>query len=341
MRYQFRFSDVGEGVREGRVLQWKRAPGDRVREGDILVTVETDKVVADIPSPREGALAERGAGEGGTVRVGEVLAVLEVEAGEPPAGGAAGYREEGGTLILPPSDEGVEEAGGRKIDLSPARKAIARNMEKSREIPAAVVYESVRVDGLVKAREAWNREREHGGNAPRLSYLPCFLKAAALALGEHGILNAWYDPLRFQVELHDRVHLGFAVDTPEGLVVPVVRNVQELSLAEIQEEVTRLTRAARSRALGIRDIRGGTFTLSVYGSIGGLHGIPVILPPQVAVLGVGRIHPEPAVVGGAVRPAHVLPLSLVIDHRVVDGAAAVRFLNLVMELLSSPSRLSP
>ncbi|MFW6181835.1 MAG: dihydrolipoamide acetyltransferase family protein [Spirochaetota bacterium] len=357
MHYQFRFPDVGEGVQEGRVLQWNRAPGDQVREGDILVTVETDKVVAEIPSPRDGVLAKQGAAEGRTIRVGDVLAVLEVEAGEPPAERDQG---EGGTLILPPSDEGVEEAApagyrsnsegvsaacspeaaGRRIDLSPARKAAALNLEKSREIPAAVVYESVLVDKLVRAREAWNRGFEPGGDAPRLSYLPFFLRAAALALGEHGILNAWYDPRRFQVELHDRVHLGFAVDTTEGLVVPVVRNVRELSLAEIQEEVTRLTRAARSRTLGIGDIRGATFTLSVYGSIGGLHGIPMIPPPQVAVLGVGRVHPEPAVVGGEVRPAQVLPLSLVIDHRVVDGAAAVRFLNLLMDLLSDPSRLT-
>ena len=130
--------------------------------------------------------------------------------------------------------------------------------------------------------------------------------------------------------------IGVAVDTEEGLVVPVVRNPAELSVARIHAEIVRLTEKARQRGLLLEEIRGGSFTISNFGSFSGVYGNPMILPPQVGILGIGRVHQEPVVKEGAVVPASVLPLSLVVDHRLIDGVYACKFLSRFMELVSRP-----
>jgi pyruvate dehydrogenase E2 component (dihydrolipoamide acetyltransferase) len=422
MTYEFPFPDIGEGIQEGKILQWRCGPGDTLREGDILAAVETDKVVAEIPSPRDGVLLRRGAEEGQIIQVGEMLATIEVD-GDGDSGEAAvetsheaetgegstvvGYLDAGGIGILPSSGEGVfdgsaddvslvetppsesrraiatpvarklasdsgidisalkgsgpagrimkqdvvdavektrgkagdEAREDRRFTLSTVRKTIARNLEASQRIPTATVHESVVVDELVRVRDALNGLPQSGTDVPRFSFLPFFFTLTARALREFEIFNATFDAERDEVTVHGSIHMGFAVDTGEGLVVPVIRDVNRLSLSEVQREVSRLIDSARSRTLTIEDIRGGTFTVSVYGSIGGLHGSPMILPPQVAILGIGRIHPAPAVIDGAIRPAHMLPISLVIDHRVIDGATASRFVNRLMTFLSTPSIL--
>jgi pyruvate dehydrogenase E2 component (dihydrolipoamide acetyltransferase) len=409
MEFDFRFPDIGEGVHEGQIVQWRVKPGDGVREGDILVVVETDKVVAEIPSPKDGTLVARGAEEGHTITVGEVLATLEVESAEAAEkveeedeGTVVGHIEGSGEMILPPSGEGIiddsaddvqttslekviatpvarkiaadhgidiavlrgsgpggrvmkkdvleareseqlhsgaEIAAVRRVELSTLRKTIARNLEKSQSIPAAVVHESALVSELVRIRGELNEQNVGRKNLPHLSYLPFFLKAAAAALRSFERFNAIYHPERFEVELHDRINIGLAVDTRDGLVVPVIRDVDALSIPEIQREISSLSEAARARHLKLDQLRGGTFTVSGYGSFGGTHGRPMILPPQVAILGIGRIHEGPAVVDGSVVAAYILPLSLVFDHRVVDGGYAAKFLTRCMELIEKPDAL--
>jgi pyruvate dehydrogenase E2 component (dihydrolipoamide acetyltransferase) len=212
-------------------------------------------------------------------------------------------------------------------------------MEKSNAIPSAVIHELVAVEELVALRNELNRGRGGEGQEPKLSYLPFFLKFAALALRDYPLLNAAYHPERQEVELFGEVNLGVAVDTEEGLQVPAIRRADSLSLPRLQAEVDRLAAAARGRALRVEELRGGTFTLTNFGAFAGLHGRPLILPPQVGILGLGRIHEQPVARGGAWQAVPHLPLSLVFDHRVLDGGYAARFLRRFMELALRPQEL--
>jgi pyruvate dehydrogenase E2 component (dihydrolipoamide acetyltransferase) len=211
-------------------------------------------------------------------------------------------------------------------------------MEKSWQIPAAVVHELTEVDELASLREKLNGEAKAAGGG-HLSFLPFFIKVAALSLKRFPRLNSWYHPEQEAFETPRSINVGFALDSEEGLLAPVIHDADALTLEEIQSQIDRLREAASNRRIELSDLRNGTFTLTNYGSIGGLHGRPLILPPQVAILGFGRIHEAPVVREGRVVPAHLLPLSLVFDHRLIDGAYAAGFIRLCMSLLSAPHRL--
>jgi pyruvate dehydrogenase E2 component (dihydrolipoamide acetyltransferase) len=409
-RFEFAFPDIGEGLTEGKVLELRGQPGQPVKQGQTLAVVETDKVVADIPSPRDGTLVSFGVREGEIIQVGRTLAVLELEeseaeepAGPEPERSLVGRLETSTSAELPPSREGrvaapassassagadgqitaspvarklaaqrgidlagvqgtgpggrvlrkdIAEAGengtppaaggpsaGSVRPLSTLRRALASNMERSNAIPSAVIHELVPVEELVALRRALNEGRGGEGQEPRLSYLPFFLKFAALALREYPLLNAAYHPQRQEVEQFGEVNLGVAVDTEEGLAVPVIRRSDGLSLPRLQAEVDRLAAAARGRTLRLEELRGGTFTLTNYGAFAGLYARPLILPPQVAILGLGRIHEQPVARGGAWAAVPHLPLSLVFDHRVLDGVYAARFLRRFMDLAARPQEL--
>ncbi len=223
-------------------------------------------------------------------------------------------------------------SGPLRVKLSTLRTAIAVAMERSQAIPAAAVHDWTVVDELLKLRKAMNE-----GLREKLGLLAFFIKAAAMALRKFPLLSSIYFPEKREYETHESPNIGVAVDTDEGLVVPVIRNSDGLGLDGIQAELTRLTARARSRQLSLEEIRGGTFTISNFGSFSGVFGNPMILPPQVAILGVGRIHEMAVVKNGAVSPASVLPLSLVVDHRLIDGVYACKFLARFMELISQPT----
>ncbi len=416
MLFSFTLPDIGEGVHEATLLEWKCRPGERIDEGDILAVIETDKVTAELPSPRSGIVRELGVPEGGSLRVGEVLVRLEVESGPgQESASVVGRLESYSGEVLEASREGIFDGGregaaaeeqgektaektsgksgktaatpvarrlaarqgieistlkgsgpagrvlkedvlreaGRhrgtaegangsrsrseRTELSTLRKTAVRNLEASRRIPAAVVHEFAVVNELVQTRRSLNAEGEQS-DGPRLSYLPFFIKAAALALRRYPLLNAWYDPQEMAVERRGEINIGFALDTEAGLVVPVIRAADRLTLPEIQGQIDLLRKEAARRELPLERLRGGTFTLSNYGSIGGTYGKPLILPPQVAILGTGRIHQAPVVREGSLEVGHVLPLSLVFDHRPLDGAYAAGFLRCFMDLVSRPVR---
>ena len=400
MLFEFKLPDIGEGVHEATVLEWKRAVGDAVEEGEVLAVVETDKVTAEIPSPRAGVIRSLGAQAGQSVGVGEVLARIEIVE----EGGATvvGSVESSSTTLLEPSREGIgsaeysrveqdsPEAGkppppssqplratpvarriaamegidlsslrgsgpsgrilkadileeidsrrnGTRRRLSTLRRTAARNLETSWRIPAVVIHEFTAIDELVQARRVLNGDAR-GSDSPKLSYLPFFIRAAAVALKQYPLLNAWYDEQAQTVDPQDAANVGFALDSDQGLVVPVIEEADRLSLSEIQERINLRRSQASDRNLRIEHLRGGTFTVSNFGSIGGVYGRPMIVPPQVAVLGIGRIHQAPIARDGEPVVATVLPLSLVFDHRVCDGAYALGFLNSFMELAREPIR---
>ena len=227
-----------------------------------------------------------------------------------------------------PTDSGVSP-GMKK--LSTLRLAIAKAMEKSQAIPAAAVHDYTVVDELLQLRRDMNEAARE-----KVGLLAFFVKAAAVALRDFPLLSSLYAPERREYESFPVPNIGVAVDTEEGLVVPVVRDPNGLSVPRIHSEIVRLTAKARSRTLALEEIRGGSFTISNFGSFSGVYGNPMILPPQVGILGIGRVHEEPVVRDGKVVPASLLPLSLVVDHRLIDGVYACKFLARFMELVSRP-----
>jgi pyruvate dehydrogenase E2 component (dihydrolipoamide acetyltransferase) len=172
-------------------------------------------------------------------------------------------------------------------------------------------------------------------NQPVPSYNDMLMKVVALALQEHPLLNAtWGED---EILLHDRIHIGLAVDSADGLLVPVVRDVQEKSLRRIGAESARLIEAAQAKRLSADDLQGGTFTITNLGTQGIDAFTPIINLPQCAILGVGRILARPWVVGDQIVPRKIVALSLTFDHRIVDGAPAARFLNTVRESIETPA----
>jgi len=201
------------------------------------------------------------------------------------------------------------------------------------------------VTGMEEAdvTELWElKVREQDGVERRgahLTLLPFFIKAAQHALVEHPRLNASIDDEAGEIVLKKEYHFGIAVDTPDGLVVPVVRNVEGKSITELAAELRELGRKATQRTLAPDELRGSSFTVTNYGHFGGLFATPIINWPDVAILGFGRIAERPWVHGGEIVIRRILPISLTFDHRVTDGADAARFLGKLIAYLEDPGLL--
>lgn len=240
------------------------------------------------------------------------------------------------SLSAAPAAPVRSSAGDTTVQLSKLRETIARNMLASSQIPTATVHEEILMDEIVRLRREINSHREE---SDRLSYLPIISKAVSIALKEFPSFNATFDAAKNEVTLHGAINLGIAMDNGQGLFVPVIKSCENLSMGEINREVKKYMDKVKKQTIAINEMRGGSFTISNYGSSGGLFANPLILPPQVAILGLGRIHQKPVVVNGEIKVGHVLPISLVIDHRVLDGAPAGRFLTRLRELLENPAHL--
>lgn len=267
----------------------------------------------------------RGSGEGGRV-LAEDVRKAQAQAGKPPI-----PRPE----PAPPSDHVLEE----RIPLRGTRRAIAEHMVKSKfTAPHVTTMDEVEVSRLVALRDTLKEDAARRGI--KLTYLPFVLKALVHTLKQFPYLNASLDDTRGEIVLKRVYHMGIAVDDPEGLVVPVVRDADRKSLLDIAAEVARLVEKAHAHTLTPAELSGSTFTLTNFGSFGGLFATPIINYPEVAVFGTGRIQKKAVVLEDetiAVRP--MMSVSLTFDHRVIDGGMAGRFLNRVMEYLSNPNLL--
>ncbi len=170
----------------------------------------------------------------------------------------------------------------------------------------------------------------------KLTILPFIIKAVVAGLKEHPYLNASLDDESEEIVLKKYFNIGVATDTPEGLMVPVVKNAGDKSILHLAEELLQLSEKARNRKIDLADLKGGTFTITNYGAVGGMYGTPIINHPEVAILGVGRMKEMPVVRDGKVQIRKILFISLSFDHRVVDGAEAARFLNTIISRLEDP-----
>ena len=343
MAYEFKLPDLGEGLTEGEVARWLVTEGQEVAEDEPLVEIQTDKTTVEIPSPAAGVVSRILVPEGDVVPVGTVLVVIGADGAEPapappkPSGTASpGAERVRATPLVKrlAKDLGVELASvkgtgpqgrvteddvrgaasstdrapeGRREPLRGVRRLIAEHMTRAhREVPAVTWVEECdfsHVDlGLL---------------------VPTVLKACAEALQEFPELNARFDG--DAIVYLDRFDLGFAVQTDQGLVVPVVRDCASRALEELDADVRRLAEGARAGTLKPEELRGSTFSITSAGKLAGLFQTPIVNHPEVAILSVGRIAERPVVRDGAVTTAKTGYVSVTFDHRVVDGARAAEF----------------
>jgi pyruvate dehydrogenase E2 component (dihydrolipoamide acetyltransferase)/2-oxoisovalerate dehydrogenase E2 component (dihydrolipoyl transacylase) len=228
---------------------------------------------------------------------------------------------------------------GTRVKLQGLRRRIAERMVQARTtIPHYSYVDECDVTDLVRLRESLRAAYAEAG--VKLTYLAFFVKAVALALKEVPIVNASLDESAGEIVLHDHYHIGVAVATPAGLVVPVVRDAGRKDIGAIARDIERLSAEARAGKSKLDDLRGGTFTVTSIGNVGGLISTPIINPPEVGILGVGKVVKRPVFdAAGNVRPAEMVYLSFSFDHRVLDGAVGAAFGNAVIRRLQQPALL--
>ncbi|HEX4415871.1 MAG TPA: dihydrolipoamide acetyltransferase family protein [Lacipirellulaceae bacterium] len=273
----------------------------------------------------------RPTGDGGRVTVEDVRAHVR-ETNEQVA--AAAPRG-----VTPPGTANTDDFGGVRIEkMSRMRQAIARNMVQSyTTIPQLTNFDDADITDLEDMRE--QSKADYADRGIRLTSMSFVIKAIASSLKRHPVLNASVDMESNTVTYKEYVNIGIAVDTERGLVVPVLRDADRKSISQIASEIEELAGAVREGKFDLDITKGGTFTISNMGSVGGTYSTPIINPPQVAILLIGRSRQVPQIVDDSVVSRLMMPLSITYDHRLVDGAAAARFTNEVKSFLAAPGRL--
>jgi pyruvate dehydrogenase E2 component (dihydrolipoamide acetyltransferase) len=346
-----------EAAKERKLSAGDREREERRAEGAAQRTQPLD-VSADVvpasPAVRRFArevgvdLAEvRGSGEGGRITREDVLEAVrrggqsarEMHRGNGGAAAKPAPRILETPDVEPPGDASEDNWGKVRIEKLPRiRRTIAERMHQSwSTIPRVTNFDDADVTELEKIRSA--SKADYAAAGVKLTSMPFVIKSVAQALRGNPLLNATIDLENGQIIYKQYYNIGVAVDTERGLVVPSLRNADELSIAEIAREVAALAERVRSGRFDPKDTQGSTFTISNMGAIGGTYSTPVINLPEVAILLIGRSRKMPVVRGEEVKVRLMMPLSLAYDHRLVDGAVAARFLNDVISYLEAPSRL--
>jgi pyruvate dehydrogenase E2 component (dihydrolipoamide acetyltransferase) len=271
----------------------------------------------------------RGSGTGGRIVREDVIAAVRQASAAGPS-------------VRSRSDSGATERDDwgpiRREQMSRMRKTIAANMVRSvQTIPHLTNFDDADVTELEHLRKA--SAPEYAKSNLKLTALAFVIKAVSLSLRQHPAVNASIDPEKGEIVYKDYVNVGLAVDTPRGLVVPVLRDCDQMSIPQIAQAIADTAEKAKNAQYGIEDLRGGTFTISNLGAVGGAYSTPIINWPEVAILLLGRSRKMPVVHEDRVEPRLMMPLSLSYDHRLIDGAMAARFLNEVIGYLESPGRL--
>lgn len=439
MAFEFKLPDIGEGIHEGEIAKWLVAEGDKINEDDVLVEIQNDKAVVEIPSPVDGTVSKIHIEEGEVTTVGTTIVTIDdgsedsesaeeteeqpeekaEKTSEKPTDDAAKPADEEQVseespnkedskadkdtsdndkiVIAMPSvrkfarendvnikevtgtgkngrilKEDIENFGSESAEpaqtkepaedtaaaetaqkapakqqtaeletrekMSGMRKAIAKAMVNSKHTSPHVTHiDEVEVDALWAHRKKF-KEIAAEQNV-KLTFLPYVVKALVSALKKYPELNTSIDNETFEVIQKHYYNVGIAADTEKGLVVPVVKDADKLSMFEISDEINELATKARDGKLSSEEMKGGSVTISNLGSAGGKWFTPVINQPEVAILGIGRIEEQPVVKDGEIVAARVLALSLSYDHRQIDGATAQNALNHIKRLLNNPDLL--
>ena len=391
---------LSESISEATLLEWKKQPGEMVQADEILIEVETDKVVLEVPAPASGVLSEIVKANGSTVTSGDVLARIDSE-GKASAAAPAAAAEEAAPAAAPAAaapaassaassvaspaaakilaEKGVEASsvegsgrGGRitkgdaleanaaaaskpaaapvvpatlsldgrpeqRVPMSRLRARIAERLLQSQSENAMLTtFNEVNMQAVLDLRKKYKDqfEKEHG---VKLGFMSFFVKAAVAALKKYPVLNASVDGK--DVIYHGYFDIGVAVGSPRGLVVPILRNADQMSIADIEKQIADFGARARDGKLTLEEMTGGTFSISNGGVFGSMLSTPIINPPQSAILGIHATKDRAVVENGqiVVRPMNYLAMSY--DHRIIDGREAVLGLVAMKEALEDPQRL--
>lgn len=284
----------------------------------------------------------KGSGAHGRITTEDVEAAAKSRRAAPPAASPAKAAAEPSISIepvVPPGDVAQDSWGQvRREKMSKIRKTIAAQMRLSwTTVPHVTNFDDADITDLERMRQGV--PTGFLGANLRLTSMPFVMKAVAIALRRHPLLNASIDEEKEEITYKEYVHLGIAVDTSRGLVVPKVRNVDRMSIPEIARALATVAERARAVQFSVDELRGGSFTISNLGAVGGAYSTPIINYPEVAILLLGRSRWLPVVRGENIEKRYMMPLSLSYDHRLVDGATAARFLNDVIQYLQNPALL--
>jgi 2-oxoisovalerate dehydrogenase E2 component (dihydrolipoyl transacylase) len=357
----FLLPDLGEGLEEAEIVGWHVTEGDHVVADQPLVSVETDKAVVEVPSPCSGRILRLFGAKGDLMKVGAPLVAFD-EAVEEDSGTVVGEllrQDKPREDKKPEAATPAESARPQSLQAVPAVRALARKLDVDLNLvqgsgPGGSITRAdveraapTLVDvGPAEALRGMRRAMAQRMAAAHASVVPAsitdeadiddwrkgedptirLVRAIAAACRAEPSLNAWYNAGAAERRLAKRIDIGVAVDTEGGLIVPVVRNVGERDSSDLRAGLDRMRTDVATRSIPPEELRGATITLSNFGMIGGRFANLVVVPPQVAIVGAGRIDQRVIAHQGAAAVRRVLPLSLTFDHRVVTGGEAVRFL---------------
>jgi 2-oxoglutarate dehydrogenase E2 component (dihydrolipoamide succinyltransferase) len=392
--FEVKVPQLSESVAEATLLQWKKKPGEAVAQDEILIEIETDKVVLEVPAPSAGVLSEIMVADGGTVVADQVIAKIDsagkasvtaapakaavpatpvssstakgaiaapsaaklmaennLNAAQVSGSGRDGRVTKGDVLNavsggtktgsiaapLPISNTSLGERTEERVPMTRLRARIAERLLESQANNAILTtFNEVNMAPVIAMRTRYKDtfEKTHG---VKLGFMSFFVKAATYALKKYPILNASVDGN--DIVYHGYFDIGIAVSSPRGLVVPILRNVDQMTLAEIEKQIADYGNKARDGKLSIEELTGGTFSISNGGVFGSMLSTPIINPPQSAILGIHATKERAVVEDGqiVIRPINYLALSY--DHRIIDGREAVMGLVAMKELLEDPARL--
>jgi 2-oxoglutarate dehydrogenase E2 component (dihydrolipoamide succinyltransferase) len=369
---------MGDSITEGELKNWAKGIGEHVAVDDLVAVIETDKVAVEIRAQEAGVIKERFAEEGSTVSVGSPLFAYEAGASAPeqkaaPAAPQAEAPKQAATptseapkaetpkaAAAPPAPKAAPAptpstpkaepkvvvqqqqaapGGERRVKVTRIRDRIAQRLKDAQNTYAMLTtFQEADMFNLINMREDFKEEfqKKHG---VKLGFMSAFIKASASALKELPAVNAVYDGANKEIIYRDYVDISVAVATPRGLVVPVLRDCDQMSFADVEKRLSELSNRARKDEITLEEMAGGTFTISNGGVYGSLMGTPIINPPQSAILGMHAINKRPVVVNDQVVIRPIMYLALTYDHRLIDGREAVTFLRHVKHNIEDPRRL--
>ena len=344
---------LGESVVEATVSKWIKKQGEFVEVDEPIVELETDKVTLEVPASISGILDNLAVSEGDTVEVGALLAMIvageKTEEVKKPAvekkeekvhqQKVVSYTNESKPItpdtkiIRSTQNENLEE----RVPMSRLRLAIARRLKEAQNTAAMLTtYNEVDMSALMEMRSNYQDSFEKK-NGVRLGYMSFFVKAAIDALSQFPAVNAEIDGN--DIIYKNYYNIGVAVGTAQGLVVPVLKNADDMSFGETEANIAEFGKKAKDGSLAISDMAGGTFTISNGGVYGSLMSSPILNPPQSGILGMHKIKKRPIAIGDKVEIRPMMYLALSYDHRIVDGREAVSFLVRIKEIIEDPRRL--
>lgn len=362
----FKLPDLGEGLVDAEIVHWHVKPGDEVKTGQLLVSVETAKAIVDIPSPSSSRVIRLFGEEGEIMSIDDPLVEFESES-TTDSGTVVGEVKAGSQVVKDSASEITIATGKRGLKVTPAVRALAQRLEVDLSIitptgphgtitandvqrVAKILSEVGPMKPLRGARRAMARTmaQAHAEVVPVTLYdladieawpehediTARLIQSIITGCRAEPSLNSWFDAHALGRRLLKKIHLGIAVDTSEGLFVPVIKDIAHYSADEIRVEIDRLKSALADRTIEPKELRGHTFTLSNFGTLAGRFANPIVVPPTVAILGAGHIYQDVVPENGVAVIHRMLPLSLTFDHRSVTGGEASRFLAAVVQSLS-------